>query len=78
MWAACGAFWGNGVRVCAGRGWEGDLWRWSVSAVGERSMCDHSWVPENVSVSDWMTAWYGWVLLVLWQELLEEAQNNLF
>lgn len=49
-----------------------------MSADGEQSMRGHSRVPENVSVSDWMNVWYGGVLLVLWQELLEEAQNSLF
>lgn len=78
VWVACGAFWGNGVRVCAGRGWQEGLWRWSVSADGEQSTPAHSLVPENVNVSDWMNVWYGGVLLVLWQELLEEAQNSLF
>ncbi len=78
VWQRAVRFGGTECVCVPGRGWQEDLWRWSVSAVGERSMRDHSRVPENVSVSDWMNAWYGWVLLVLWQELLEEAQNNLF
>lgn len=49
-----------------------------MSAVGEWDKRGRSRVLENVIVSDWTYVWCGWVLLVLWQELLKKAQDNYF